>query len=108
MVRWRVQYMSYTFLKVSWQAHNGTSVYGDYEYSAPVSIIARKQQTEEIVQTTEGKELLSKHVFYVEPNKEPNALFITEMDKLDNELVLKKQTFNNIFNEPKLLKFITV
>lgn len=100
--------MSYTNQKVDWQAHSSQDDYGDMQYVAVQSIKARKQPKQEIVKTAEGKELLSRSYFYVDPHVEPSALEIDKMDKLDGELIVARYVMCDLQNRPKLIRLITV
>lgn len=100
--------MSYTNQIVNWQAHGTQDAYGDMQYSEAQSIKARKQPKQEIVKTSEGKELLSRSYFYVDPRVEPNALKIGKMDKLDGELITAKYEMCDRYNRVKMVRFITV
>ena len=100
--------MSYTKKKVSWEEHGIQDAYGDMTYSEVQKVAARKQPHREIVKTPEGKELLSKSYFYVDPFIEPQASKISEMDKLDCELILAKYSMCGLFNKPRMFRFLTV
>ena len=100
--------MSYTNEEVSWQAHSAQDDYGDMQYVAAQAVKVRKQPKQEIVKTAEGKELLSRSYFYVDPRVEPNAFEIDKMVKLDGELVVARYVMCDIRNKPKLIRFITV
>ena len=100
--------MSYTNQEVSWQAHSSQDAYGDMAYEPSQPIKARKQPKQEIVKTSEGKELLSRSHFYVDPKVEPHALEIGKMDKLDGELIIASYTMCDLHNRPKMIRFITV
>lgn len=105
--------MSYTHKKVSWQACNKVTSsivdeYGDIVRTTAVNIIARKQPHEEVITNSEGKTFLTKNIFYVDPNVEPNAFKIQEFDTLDNEMIIKKYEMCDLFNKVKMIRFITV
>ena len=99
--------MSYTNQEVSWQAHSSQDTYGDMQYASPRTIKARKQPKQEIVKTPEGKEMLSKSYFYVDPKVEPAALEISSMDTLDGELIVARYVMCDVANRPKMVRFIT-
>ena len=99
--------MSYTNQKVSWEAHSSQDEWGDMAYGAAQEIKARKQPKQEIIKTAEGKEILSKSYFYVDPKQEPNALEISKMDRLDGEIIVEKYIMCDLHNRPKLIRFIT-
>ncbi len=90
--------------KVRWEARKPQNVYGDIKYEEPTIIKARKQDNDEIIVTGEGKEILARHVFYVTPG---HGMLISEMDKLDGELVLKRYVMRTLSGRPKLVRFIT-
>ena len=100
--------MSYTNQNVSWQAHGVQDDYGDMPYGAAQNIKARKQPKQEIVKTSEGKEFLSKSYYYVDPAIEPQALEVDKMDKLDGELIVERYVMCDLYNRPKMIRFITV
>ena len=100
--------MSYTNQIVNWQAHGTQDAYGDMQYSEAQSIKARKQPKQDIVKTSDGKELLSKSYFYVKPSAEANAFRIDVMDKLDGELIVSKYEMRTLRGKVKLIRFITV
>ena len=95
----------YTQASVIWEARNPQNQFGDTEFSDPVSIKARKEPHEEIIKTADGKELLSKHIFYVAP---PQGLQIEDHDKLDGELIVSKYVMCRLNNKPKMVRFITI
>ena len=100
--------MSYTRKEVSWQAHGKQDAYGDMPYLEKGKVKVRKQPKQSIIKTSEGKELLSKSYFYVDPRIEPRALEILEMDKLDGERIVERYVMCDLGNKPKLVRFITV
>lgn len=105
--------MSYTNKKVTWEKCNayGDSImneYNDIYRSTSVTILARKQPHEDVIKTTDGKEILTKSYFYVDPKIEPHALDIEYMDKLDGETVMQKYIMCDLHNRPKMVRFITV
>lgn len=105
--------MSYTQKKVSWEQCNVSDesimdIYGDISRKASIIILARKQPHEEVITTNDGKTLLTKSIFYVDPAVEPNALSIEKMDKLDGETVIQKYIMCTINNKPKMVRYITV
>ena len=102
---WNASASPYTQKVVSWEAHSEQDKYGDVTYAPPIQVFARKQDHVELVRTSEGKELMSRHIFYVAP---PDGLQIRDGDKLDGELVVSSYTMNTLSNKPKMLRFITV
>lgn len=105
--------MSYTHAKVLWKACeviNSSIVdeYGDITRQEAKYIIARKQPHEEVYQDSNGRELLTKSYFYVDPNVEPNALSINKMDTLDGETIVSIYQMCDLYNNIKLIRFITV
>lgn len=105
--------MSYTHKEVLWEKciNNNPGIvdaYGDITRVTPVTIIARKQPHEDVIRDQHGNELLTKSYFYVDPKIEPNALSIDKMDKLDGETVMSKYEMCDLFNNVKLIRFITV
>ena len=100
--------MSYTNTKVTWEQCTTTDAYGDISRPVEVTILARKQPHESVIKTTDGKEILSKSYFYVDPKVEPHALDINKMDKLDGELVMQKYVMCDLHGKPKMIRFITI
>lgn len=114
--------MSYTNKKITWEKCNEESAseevnaYGDSimnEYndicrSTPVAILARKQPHEDVIKTSDGKDILTKSYFYIDPKIEPRALEIKYMDKLDGETVMQKYVMCDLHNSPKMIRFITI
>ena len=127
--------MSYTFKKVQWEqsvrnyqhtvnentkASNSTYTeetsdifsivdpYNDVSYKEAVSVIARKQPKSEVVKDTNGHEMLSKSVYYIDPSVEHNALSINKMDKLDGELIIDIYVMCNLYNKPRMIRCITI
>lgn len=105
--------MSYTFQKVSWQKNikNGNSIvdeYGDIVRESAVTIIARKQPHQHVIKTGDGRELLARSIYYVDPKVEPNAMSIAKMDTLDGELIEEIYVMCDLHNIPKMVRFITV
>lgn len=82
--------------------------YGDVTRPTSVTIKARKQPHEEVIKTSDGKEILTKSYFYVDPKIEPHALDIKYMDKLDGETVMQKYIMCDLSNKPKMVRYITV
>ena len=127
--------MSYTFKKVQWEqsvrnyqhtagentkASNSTYTeetsdifsivdpYNDVSYKEAVSVIARKQPKSEVVKDTNGHEMLSKSIYYIDPSIEHNALSINKMDKLDGELIIDIYVMCNLYNKPRMVRCITI
>lgn len=100
--------MSYTNTSVIWEAHGAQDDFGDMSYGPAQSIMARKQPRQEIVKTAEGKEILSKSYFYLDPRIEPKTLEVSKMDRLDGELVMERYEMCDLSNKPKMIRLITV
>lgn len=100
--------MSYTNQEVNWEVHGAQNDFGDMSYAVSQTVKARKQPKQEIVKTAEGKEILSRSYFYVDPFTEPKALEISKMDKLDGELVVERYVMCDLANRPKMVRLITV
>ena len=105
--------MSYTNKKVAWEqcAQTNDSImdeYGDLIRPTEVILLARKQPHEEVIKTSDGKEILTKSYFYVDPKIEPHALDIKYMDKLDGETVMQKYIMCDLHNKPKMVRYITI
>ena len=127
--------MSYTFKKVQWEqsvrnyqhtagentkASNSTYTeetsdifsivdpYNDVSYKEAVSVIVRKQPKSEVVKDTNGHEMLSKSIYYIDPSIEHNALSINKMDKLDGELIIDIYVMCNLYNKPRMVRCITI
>lgn len=96
---------AYTQTPVIWEAHQPQNEFGDMQYLPAVGVKARREDREELVRTAEGKEVLSKHIFYVAP---PEGLLIEEADKLDGELIASKYVMRRLSGKPKMIRFITV
>ena len=97
--------MQYTNQLVIWETRKPQDAYGDIEYEAPKVIRARKQGRQQIVRNKEGKELLSRNYYYVAP---ADGNQISEMDKLDGELIIDKYVMSGLGNSPVLIRLITV
>lgn len=82
--------------------------YGDISRKPPVQVLVRKQPHEDVITTSEGKTVLTKSIFYVDPTIEPNALNIKYMDKLDGETVIQKYVMCTRSNKPRMVRYITV
>lgn len=82
--------------------------YGDIKRPNVITILARKQPHEEVLRTPDGKELLTKSYFYVDPKVEHHALEIKHMDKLDGETIVNRYVMCDLHNRPKMIRFITV
>ena len=82
--------------------------YNDIYRPTIMDITDRKQPHEEVIKTADGKEILTKSYFYVDPKIEPHALDIKYMDKLDGETVMQKYIMCDLSNKPKMVRYITV
>lgn len=82
--------------------------YNDVFRPTIMDVIVRKQPHEEVIKTTDGKEILTKSYFYIDPRIEPHALDIKYMDKLDGETVMQKYIMCDLSNKPKMVRYITV
>lgn len=100
--------MSYTNQEVSWEAHGLQDDYGDLSYRAARTIKARKQPKQELIKTSEGKEVLSRTFYYVDPRQEENALNIQNADRLDGELIVARYVMCDFLNRPKMVRLVTV
>ena len=105
--------MSYTFKKVDWESCNSNNssivnTYGDIVRKEPVKITARKQPHNHVYKTSDGRELLARSIFYVDPKVEPNAFSIKRMDLLDGETIEDVYEMCGLDNNVKLIRFITV
>lgn len=100
--------MSYTNKKVSWQSTKKADQYGDTQYSKAVTVTVRKQPKQELVRTSDGRELLCRSIFYVDPHVEHNAAQIKRLDLLDGEKVEDTYIMCDRMNRPKMYRFITV
>lgn len=105
--------MSYTNASVLWSpcARQGQGIedeYGDVNRPSSIVIKARKQPHQDIIKTSDGRELLSKHIFYVDPYVEPNALSIEKMDQLDGETIEHIYDMCDLSNKVRMRRFITV
>lgn len=106
--------MSYTFQKVAWEhstsndAGSIMNAYGDIHRQEPVNITARKQPHEEVINNTDGSEILTKSIYYVDPSIEKHAKDIAYMDKLDGETVVKIYNMCTLSGKVRMIRFITV
>lgn len=105
--------MTYTFHKVSWQKcqSKDSSVvdeYGDIKRNVAIDVLARKEPHQEVVKTSDGKEVLSKSRYYIDPYLEPHALDIKKMDMLDGEIIESVYVMCDLYNKPKMIRFITI
>lgn len=100
--------MSYTNTKVTWESAGAEDTYDDVSYSPVIKISARKQPRQELIRTPDGRELLSRSIFYVDPKIEAVAASIKRLDKLDGEKIEAIYVMCDLLNRPKMYKFITV
>ena len=100
--------MSFTNKKVSWQSAKKADQYGDMRYSEAVTVTVRKQPKQELVRTSDGRELLCRSIFYVDPYVEHHAAQIKRLDLLDGEKVEDTYVMCDRMNRPKMYRFITV
>lgn len=82
--------------------------YNDIYRPTVMDVMVRKQPHEEVLKTSDGKEILTKSYFYVDPKIEPHALDIKYMDKLDGEIVMQKYIMCDLHNKPKMVRYITI
>ena len=82
--------------------------YGDIIRKPPVQVLVRKQPHEDVTTTSNGKTVITKSIFYVDPTIEPNALNIKYMDKLDGETVFQKYVMCARSNKPRIVRYITI
>lgn len=100
--------MSYTNASVTWESVGESDLYNDALYGVAVTIKARKQPKQDLVRTTDGREVLSRSVFYVDPKLEPRAANIKRLDKLDGEKVESVYVMCDRMNRPKMYRFVTI
>ena len=105
--------MSYTHQKVSWKACSEIrggicNLYGDTENIEEVQITARKQPHEEVLTLEDGKTVLTRNIYYVEPSREPNAFSILKYDLLDGEKIINIYKMMDLMGNCKLIRFITI
>lgn len=100
--------MSYTNLEVTWEIAKAPNSYGDVLYKPAVSILVRKQPKQELIKTSDGRELLSRSIFYVDPKTVLRANAIKRLDKLDGETIESIYVMCDRMNRPKMYRFITV
>lgn len=100
--------MSYTNKKVIWQSAKEVDQYGDVQYSEAVTVTVRKQLKQELVRTSDGRELLCRSIFYVDPLVEHNVAQIKRLDLLDGEKVEDTYVMCDRMNRPKMYRFTTV
>lgn len=110
--------MRYTNQKVKWErCTTRVDDYGDVsrvkstgkkKIDRPVMLFARKQPHNELIKTSDGRELFSRNIYYIDPSIEKYAMQIKELDLLDNELVAQVYVMCDLMNHPKMVRFITV
>ena len=100
--------MSYTNKKVTWESAGEENAYNDALFGQAVTISVRKQPKQELIKTSDGRELLCRSIFYVDPKVEPNAAQIKRLDKIDGERVEDTYVMCDRGNRPKMYRFITV
>ena len=100
--------MSSTNAQVIWESAGEVNTYNDIPYSMAVTIRARKQPKQELIKTTDGREILSRSIFYVDPKVEANASAIKRLDKLDGEKVESIYVMCDRANRPKRYRFMTI
>ena len=83
-------------------------VYGDVSRPYSIEVLVRKQPHEDVINTSDGRTLLTKSIFYADPRVEPNAMKIAKMDKLDSETIVQIYIMCDRYNKPKMVRFITV
>ena len=100
--------MFYTNLEVTWEVAGEPDSYGDVPYEPAVFVPVRKQPRQELIKTSDGRELLSRSIFYIDPKVELEASKIKRQDKLDGEIVESIYVMCDRMNRPKMYRFITV
>ena len=123
--------MSYTHRKVIWErcivGPDGSIVnaYGDIirtsqltcselticsnvTYMSVITVLVRKQPKQEVIKTSDGREILSRSIYYVDPSIEPKALQIAKMDLLDGETVESVYVMCDLYNRPRMVRLVTV
>lgn len=100
--------MSYTNMKVTWESAGEVDTYNDIQYGSAVTISVRKQPRQELIRTSDGREILCRSIFFVDPYVEPRAASIKRLDKLDGEKVEDTYVMCDRMNRPKMYRFITV
>ena len=83
-------------------------IYGDISRPYSIEVLVRKQPHEGVINTSDGRTLLTKSIFYADPRVEPNAMKIAKMDKLDSETIVQIYIMCDRYNKPKMVRFITV
>jgi hypothetical protein len=83
-------------------------IYGDICRPQEIEVLVRKQPHENVINTSDGRTLLTKSIFYADPRVEPNTMKIAKMDKLDGETVVQIYVMCDRYNKPKMVRFITV
>lgn len=100
--------MSYTNKPVTWESAEKTDNYADVQYGQAVTVYARKQTKQEIVRTSDGRELLCRSIFYIDPKVTRQASQIKRLDKLDGETIENIYVMCDRQNKPKMYRFITI
>ena len=100
--------MFYTNLKVLWESAGEQNEYNDVQYGPAVAVHVRKQPKQELVRLSNGREVLCRSIFYIDPRVDAQASSIKRLDKLDGETVEDTYIMCDRMNRPKLYRFITV
>lgn len=95
-------------MQVAWKSAGEINAYNDVQFAGAVNIFVRKQPKQELIKTSDGRELLCRSIFYVDPKIEPNASKIKRLDLIDGEKVEDTYVMCDIMNRPKMYRFITV
>ena len=95
-------------MQVTWKSAGEINAYNDVQFAEAVNIFVRKQPKQELIKTSDGRELLCRSIFYVDPKIEPNASKIKRLDLIDGEKVEDTYVMCDIMNRPKMYRFITV
>jgi hypothetical protein len=103
--------MSYTNQRVLWSKiinQPNVDIYGDQTYGeSSIEILARKQPKSELIKRSDGSDVISKTVYYIDPNQYPDALNIQRLDKLDSEIVEDIYIMVTLQGKPKMIRVYT-
>ena len=103
--------MFYTNQKVLWTkilSQPNVDKFGDQTYNeSSIEILARKQPKSELIRRSDGSDVISKTVYYIDHHQYPDALNIQRLDKLDGEIVEDIYIMVTLQGNPKMIRVYT-
>lgn len=102
--------MSYTNQEVSWshiKSEPDKDTYGDLVRGRSTTLKARKQVKRELVRYLDGREVVSRTYYYIDPIQFPEALKIERLDTLDGEIVEDVYIMVSLAGKPKMIRVMT-